>query len=837
MFVKRIIRLNLVVLLFLMNDISLFGQFNYVTNHDSYITTSCPQGIYVDTNKFNINLLYPKESWIGHWIWLDTIKHRAYQETQIEWSKNPNYKRQYKALFRKSFDLAEVPDQVIMSLTADISFRVYINEIFVAQGPPNIGNDYFDGTPPKHWFYTTHDIKKYLNSGINTISVEVFSHFREISETSSRQGMLLCDIEDGNGKNIAASDTTWRCIPDTSFTVSRGNFLNNANFEISDWKKIPFDDSDWRHASTKAFPKNNYLINSKIPIPIRYPVEPVRLWLPGDTDPKTNFKSEVFSKQHHIQEFALDYDRNMTAYVGFEVIAHENDTIKIQPYEKMYASQNRALTFICKEGVNVFYAPYLSVFRYLKVKVISEKGMTINTIRADFSSYPIRYTGNFSCSDENLTQLWDITRWTTQLCMNDMFYDSPKHQEPIACTGDYFIQSLINYYAFGDPWLTRQTLLKTALMLEKNHYDMFHTSYSLLWVQMLNQYFQYTGDSLLVRELLPHVNRLNQLFESYLDDEFLVSNAPDYMFMDWIKIDKFNAHHPPAVIGMGYMTAFYYKSLLDGAYLNSLADNIQVHDKNLDLAKKIKTAMNILLWDEKKQRYKDGIPFRSKSANHYFFPKDTSITTYSPHVNTLAVLYDIAPEDKKTALLNYVVRQDEIDLQPYFSFFVLSAIDHTGQFNTLGLEMLKKWENGINLETYTLKENWQDKTETGYGGDYSHAWGGSPLFFLSRNLLGIKPGSPGYKEVEIHPFISDSITWAKGKVPLADGRSIGISWTRAEGLKYVFALEIPENCKAVMVIPEDLVKKPFSLNNMEYTGDTNRIQMTSGLFEIEFPDQ
>ena len=148
------------------------------------------------------------------------------------------------------------------------------------------------------------------------------------------------------------------------------------------------------------------------------------------------------------------------------------------------------------------------------------------------------YAGSFSCSDNNLTELWYITRWTTQLCMNDMFYDSPKHQEPIACTGDYFIQSLINYYAFGDPWLTRQTLVKTALLLEKNNYDMFHTSYSLLWVQMLNHYYQYTGDIQLVKELLPDVNKLNKLFETYLDSDYLVSNAPDYMFMDWIKTGK-----------------------------------------------------------------------------------------------------------------------------------------------------------------------------------------------------------------------------------------------------------------------------------------------------------
>ncbi|MCG7859534.1 hypothetical protein MD537_21330, partial [Flavihumibacter sediminis] len=108
----------------------------------------------------------------------------------------------------------------------------------------------------------------------------------------------------------------------------------------------------------------------------------------------------------------------------------------------------------------------------------------------------------------------------------------------------------------------------TAQMMEKNQYRMFHTSYSLIWVQMLHQYIQYTGDASILTELLPHAHQLMLLFRSYLNKDYLVANAPNYMFMDWIKIDRFNAHHPPAMIGTGYMTAFYFKALQDLAWLH-----------------------------------------------------------------------------------------------------------------------------------------------------------------------------------------------------------------------------------------------------------------------------
>ena len=82
--------------------------------------------------------------------------------------------------------------------------------------------------------------------------------------------------------------------------------------------------------------------------------------------------------------------------------------------------------------------------------------------------------------------------------------DSPHHQEPISDPGDYLIEALENYYAIGEPWLAWQDLRKFGLLLKYSDYYNFHTSYSLLWLQMLMDYYDYydyTGDIALVREL------------------------------------------------------------------------------------------------------------------------------------------------------------------------------------------------------------------------------------------------------------------------------------------------------------------------------------------------
>ena len=74
--------------------------------------------------------------------------------------------------------------------------------------------------------------------------------------------------------------------------------------------------------------------------------------------------------------------------------------------------------------------------------------------------------GSFSCSDPKLNELWNSSRWLTQICMQTHHLDSPNHQEPICDPGDYLIESHANYYAFGSPWLARQDLRKFGIDAE-----------------------------------------------------------------------------------------------------------------------------------------------------------------------------------------------------------------------------------------------------------------------------------------------------------------------------------------------------------------------------------
>ena len=106
MVTKKITKLNLIIFFLFAFVFHTYCQVDYITNDDGYNVISDSTGFYIKNNKFNHEKLFPKSSWTGDWIGLNQSRFNEYQETQIDWRNNPGYKKQYKALFRKNFDLA-----------------------------------------------------------------------------------------------------------------------------------------------------------------------------------------------------------------------------------------------------------------------------------------------------------------------------------------------------------------------------------------------------------------------------------------------------------------------------------------------------------------------------------------------------------------------------------------------------------------------------------------------------------------------------------------------------------------------------------------------------------
>ena len=348
---------------------------------------------------------------------------------------------------------------------------------------------------------------------------------------------------------------------------------------------------------------------------------------------------------------------------------------------------------ILGEGEQYFEFPFMTeIAPAFTVELKNVKTpVEIVDVGANFTSQPLEYRGAFQCSDERLNRIWKVSRWAVQICLQTHHLDSPNHQEPICDPGDYVIEAMVNDYAFAQPWLTRQDVRKFAWLLKDEKYHNFHTSYSIGWLQMLMDYYDYTGDKSLVEEMAPYVHELLDTYASWRGKNGLISEAPNYMFMDWVDIAGFGCHHPPAVIGQGYLTAFYYHGLEMASRVAEMTGDTARVEKYAKLRGEIAAAFNRELWVADKGLYRDGKPFQTSVKPGPWLPADKDIETFSPHVNLLAVLYDLAPKEQQPAIVEKVLAEKPLNTQPWFMHWVFQAIDHAGLFDRYGTPQMRRW--------------------------------------------------------------------------------------------------------------------------------------------------
>jgi len=700
---------------------------------------------------------YVKEStkptpWQAHWIWLG-----GGQTAPV-------------GMFRKEVVLSGAPQAVKAWLTADIRYRLYINGRLVARGPVDQGRDYFGGNT-HHWFYDYRDLTSYFTAGTNVIAAEVFRDWPiNFTVSHGEPGLLFeAEVTDAAGaKTTVMSDTNWHSQVATQFPDPSVYIAAN---EPAGWRQAGFDDSAWPASRELNDPKEK-LVPSEIPplMEARYPV------LRYEGMPADN----VFTNNG---SFKVVFDRVLSAYPSIKVKGGKGALLTI--------TANHTAKVVPAGGETDYEFPFMTeVVPSYTVDLSSvTEPVTIVDAGATFTSQPLDYKGAFECSDPFLNQIWLVARWAVQICLQTHHLDSPNHQEPISDPGDYVIESMVNDYAFAQPWLTRQDIRKFAWVLKDEHYHNFHTSYSIGWLQMLMDYYKFTGDKSLVVEMAPYVNDLMDTYASWRGADGILSQAPNYMFMDWVTIGGFACHHPPAVIGMGYLTAFYYHGLDMASQVAELTGDTARVAKYAQLRSDLATAFNRELWVADKGLYRDGKPFVTTVQPYTWLPADKDIETFSPHVNMLAVLFDLAPKTNQAAIVDKVMAETPLNTQPWFMYWVFQAIDHAGRFDQYGIPQMHRWH--IEPATQSFLEMWGT-------GDLSHGWCSSPLIQMSARVLGVTPAAPGFDTIAVRPELGN-LTWAKGSVPTPHGE-VAVSWSIAEN-KFSLDVTVPAGAEADVTLP------------------------------------
>jgi len=189
------------------------------------------------------------------WITNETFKDREIRNVfhrQLE-KKTPDDEIQNQhILFRKKINVTEQINSSVIHISADDYYKLYINGVFVAQGPaPGY---------PDNYNYNTIDVSSFLKKGENTIAVHTYYQGlinRVWVSGDCRHGLILS--LNVNGKNALVSDESFLTKIHSGFSALdmfgyHTQFAQQYDSRCAEDRFFDenFDDSSWEFAKIKC---------------------------------------------------------------------------------------------------------------------------------------------------------------------------------------------------------------------------------------------------------------------------------------------------------------------------------------------------------------------------------------------------------------------------------------------------------------------------------------------------------------------------------------------------------------------------------------------------------
>ena len=140
------------------------------------------------------------------------------------WPARAMYLQNCYAGFRYDFELNDLPQTAPLHLTADQSYRLYVNGRYVCRGP---ARGYQDA-----WPYDTVDILSFLKKGKNFIAVEAYNPgISTFSYNHKDRASFICAAKWENGTEFYSNRETWQMFRLHNYATFTGRLSIQMNFQ------------------------------------------------------------------------------------------------------------------------------------------------------------------------------------------------------------------------------------------------------------------------------------------------------------------------------------------------------------------------------------------------------------------------------------------------------------------------------------------------------------------------------------------------------------------------------------------------------------------------------
>jgi hypothetical protein len=749
----------------------------------------------------------------ARWIWPDNI----------HWDLSNIY-----SLFRRTFELKEVPARAPLFITADQSYRLFINGRFVARGPARGFQS--------HWPYDEIDVRPFLKKGENLIAIRAHHPGRSTFQYIS-QGFAGVLVALKWGRAEVVSNTSWKVRRQTSASrdtapVSVQLFCQehiDLRKEEGDWTQPGFDDSAWAAPIERLWnmPPWYALEPRGIPLLVEKEIEPVALLgagegtsAPGYEDVRDVIDLRVKEDRGHVagdgnfrpltvastergkfRSYLFDFGRTVVGHfvlevegaVGGEIIdGHYVETIDaatlVADQTPNYCRVSIGHRLVCRPGAFRYSFYHHYGFRYLELTVRdATAGLRLRPV-LNWTGYPLERKGSFASSDTLLEKIWETCAWTQQCCSLDAYVDTP-WREQAQWWGDARVQAWNTFHLNGDTRLFRRGIAQIAGQTTPDGVTYGHSptmahecvlpDFTLIWFLTLWDYYWQTGS---IEPLLAHeatIEKALEYFQKHTDPRSGLITYDDrfWLFLDWTDIFKDGA---PTVYNLWLLI-----SLEKLALLYRKAKKPRAAARLEAWTRKLRVSLGKLV--NKEGLIYDGVDRKGKIFRHTCIHSQTLALQANLRGMKEAVVFE-------KILLPFIRGEVEPKVTPsaYWITYVFTLLEQKGFGEEVVAMIRRRWLPMVEHGT-----TWENFAPIVSHESFSHAWSAHPLYHFMQIIGGITQTAPKWDAIRFRPvFIGEH---NETVVPTPHG-PITARW-RKKGATVDVELKLPRGIVAQIELP------------------------------------
>ena len=634
--------------------------------------------------------------------------------TPASFEKNAESLCNRHTLFRKKVTLQKA-EHAILRITADDYFKLYINGVFVTQGPPP--------SYPDHYYYMEIDVTPYLKEGKNTFAVHTYYQglINRVWVSGDLRSMLWCELS-LDGKPTLVSDESWLTTMHTGYSACGLVGYETAYMERYDsganevgFEKEDFDDSDWQPAS--VYKNADYTLKKSPILPLCvYEEAPI-----------------LTEKRGNV--LFLDFGQEMVGMLTAKAKGKKGDKVILRYGEELNADGSVRFDMRCncryeeewilsgrEDELNQFD---YKAFRYCEIHIpdgafVTDMGMLIR-------HYPFKKRAIYKTENTQLKAILQLCENTIKYGTQEVFVDCPTREKG-QYLGDVCVSGRAQCVLTGDTTLIRKAIVdfcnsaficKGVMAVSTSSFMQEIADYSLLLPALVLWVYKLDGDKDFLRYALPYIEGVHEYFKQYAQtDGLIVGVTEKWNLVDWPDNlrDGYNfpltkpigegKHNVLNAFWIGFLKA--YQGICDAL---GEAINLQIET--------VEQSFIDLFYNQETGLYCDS----AKKAHS------------AVHSNVLPLLFDIGiDEGKKERIVQYIYQKKLTSMGVYMAYFALSALVKCGEREKAERLATDEgaWLNMLKEGATTTFEAWGKAQK--WNTSLFHPWATAPLIVFAKSI-------------------------------------------------------------------------------------------------------